>query len=164
MQVPKDTVANVARDVLETMAFAFVMPGGDEPSPPEDRMQASVRFDGPFGGIASLTLPCAIVPEIAANMLGEDGETVSEQQQRDAVGELANVMCGNLVQVLAGPKPVFNLQPPRIAVGPDVTEPSAEGDAAIVARIPLENGWAELALVLDEACAGVSVAGAEATP
>ncbi|HOW17863.1 MAG TPA: chemotaxis protein CheX, partial [Phycisphaerae bacterium] len=104
MQPTEQTIARVAREVLETMAFALVLP--DEPAPPDDGpvVRARVDFEGPFCGSVSLTVPEALVPELAANMLGEDDPAApSPQQQQDALGELANVMCGNLVQALAGP-------------------------------------------------------------
>jgi CheY-specific phosphatase CheX len=150
MQVTEQTIAGVAKDVLETMAFVLVIPGGDESAGDGTIVRATVGFEGPFGGSVSLTIPDAAVPEIVANMLGnDDGGPPTVQQQCDAVGELANVMCGNLVQALAGPEPVFRLEAPKVAT--DLTAAGSESASGVVtsARVPLENGWAELSLVLN---------------
>ncbi len=162
-QVSEEIIGRVAKEVLETMAFAFVMPGGeDELAEADVPLRATVRFEGPARGAVCLTMPTVVVPELVMNMLGDDeGKTPTTQQQHDAVGELANVMCGNLVQRLAGPKAVFTLHPPQITSGEEVGDLCASGGALTAARVPLENGWAELALVLDEACAAAAPAGSE---
>lgn len=150
MQVSEQALADVAREVLETMAFAFVMPETIDVGDSLDHVvRASVRFRGPFAGIVHLTVPAAIVPNLVANMLGEcDGGDFNEEQQHDALGELANVMCGNLVQQVAGPEPVFELDAPTIEAG-SAAAPLAPLEDVHAARLPLDEGWAELAVKID---------------
>lgn len=150
MQATEQTIADVMKEVLETMAFALVLPQEEEAVDESGVVSARVAFQGPFSGSILLTMPGSIVPELAANMLGTD-ETVapSEQQQRDAVGELANVMCGNLVQVVAGPEPVFRLHAPVVATASDAAEADEPGGFLLSSRVSLEKGWAELSLFVE---------------
>jgi len=148
MHVSEEQLASVAKEVLETMAFAFEMPG-EESGDAADALQATVEFRGAVCGALSLILPRTMLPMLVVNMLGVGEEEIPpEQDQRDAIGELANVICGNLVQLLAGPQPVFELAPPRVE--PPSPTPDAEPPAEKVtsARIYLEDGWAEVTLVL----------------
>jgi len=73
----------------------------------------SVDFRGPFTGRLVLSSSASILPEIASNMLGEAGSR-QPPLQRDALGELANVICGNLLPAIAGAEAVFHLSAPRV--------------------------------------------------
>lgn len=53
-----------------------------------------------------------VVPALAANMLGAES-AVDAQLQRDAFGELGNVLCGNVVSAMTSGIGVFHLHPPR---------------------------------------------------
>jgi len=60
-----------------------------------------VDFTGRFTGGMELALSASVLAELAANMLGaEEGTTLSADEQRDALRELANVVCGNLLPAI----------------------------------------------------------------
>lgn len=114
MQVTEQKLAEVVRDVLETMAFAFVAPEMAEDVPEARILRAEVAFRAPLGGVTSLAMPVPTLSELAGSMLAvPDGESCTEQQQRDALGEMTNVICGNVLALVAGPDAVFDLSPPR---------------------------------------------------
>lgn len=147
MHATEETLTTIGKQVLEMMAFAFEMPSQDKPAVGEDTLRATVGFNGPVRGTFSLTLPRALLPELVANMLGKDeGAVLPEQQQYDALGELANVICGNLVQAMAGPLLTFRLDSPQIDLNPTPTGTGAASTACIM----LESGWAELALDVED--------------
>jgi CheY-specific phosphatase CheX len=52
------------------------------------------------------------LPFLAANMMGEENSP-SEKLQKDAIGEIANIICGNILQELAQPDDDFRLDSPR---------------------------------------------------
>lgn len=158
MQVPEKTLMQIGQNVLETMAFVFVMPGGDE-TVSEPVVKAVVTYQGPFSGAMVLSVPEEIIPELVSNMLGEDEPDPDAQQaaQYDAVGELANIMCGNIVQALAGPEPVFRLGSPRIIAYGQETVQEIPAGATTSVRIPLENGCVELSLIIAEITAEIVV-------
>jgi len=105
--------------VVERVAFMF---GDGVPvdalEPPEPPLiHTSMTFKGPVCGSLALTLPLGMGSDLAANALGaEPGDTVSEEQAIDAVNELLNVTCGQIVTALAGEKPAFRLTVPQAQV------------------------------------------------
>ena len=72
----------------------------------------SVSFNGPLSGRLVLRASSEILPGIAENMLGADG-VYPFDVQRDALGELSNVICGNLLPMIGGAEAVFVLSAPH---------------------------------------------------
>jgi len=70
---------------------------------------------------------------LTANVLGEEG-TPDESMQRDALGELANIVCGNVLPAIDA-HGRYSLGPPAVALG---TLPPADPDAVRVARADLQ--------------------------
>ncbi|MGV3709532.1 MAG: chemotaxis protein CheX [Gemmatimonas sp.] len=72
----------------------------------------SVSFNGPLSGRLVVRASSEILPGIAENMLGADGD-YPFAVQRDALGEIANVICGNLLPRIGGAEAVFVLSAPH---------------------------------------------------
>jgi len=72
----------------------------------------TVSFNGPISGRLVLRASSEILPCITENMLGADG-AYPLTVQRDALGELANVICGNLLPMIGGAEAVFVLSAPH---------------------------------------------------
>jgi hypothetical protein len=95
-----------------------------------------------------LAVDAGLYEAVATNMLGEI--PTQERQRRDALGEMANVICGNLVPLLGGARGDFQLETPK----PGATERGlCEDGAARVAqtRLTFDEGSLELALCRDPA-------------
>jgi hypothetical protein len=137
----------VAEEVFASMAFLFPAAAEDCPAGERDAEScASVAFAGSVCGRLVLRVPEAIVPSMAANMLGcPDPDAVSAEQQRDALGEMANVICGNLLPRLTSPRDIYHVAQP--AFGPPPEEPRRP---ACEARVCLEAGAVSLQLYLDQ--------------
>ena len=88
---------------------------------PASRMsvQASVRFRGPFCGHLTVQIPAEVLLEAARNMLGDDG---SESTSNDVACEIANVICGNVLPLMATPAAVFVIEAPQAAAFSEVIE------------------------------------------
>jgi chemotaxis protein CheY-P-specific phosphatase CheC len=104
-----------------------------------------VRFYGPKTGRLEVRLSASVPPALAANMLGADG-AVDDQMQRDALGELGNVLCGNVVSAMTNGMGVFHLHPPRQLT-------AAQLDAALEPNeecidVGLDDGRAQVRLFL----------------
>lgn len=80
-------------------------------------------------------------------MLGE--EDITKQQQRDAFGEIANVICGNVLPRVVGVKKVFNLSAPEIVKFSEIPD-NFHKDAIAAAEIYLDQGKAGLLLFFNE--------------
>lgn len=104
-----------------------------------------VDFDGPFRGSVVLRVAEAVVDAAAANMLGISAAPDAEAR-RDALGELANVICGNLLPEVAGRAAVFALRAPRWIGARDAER--AEGQGCVDCALDLDEGAVHVALLL----------------
>jgi len=157
-----DTLSSVAEEVFESLAFVLLAFEEEESSPPADatRTVASIAFAGAFEGMLFASVSDGLLPTIAANMLGLDFDEIPPQDvQRDALKELMNVTCGNLLPKVAGEEVVFDVGAAEVL--PAGVMPATVGGQPplAAARLHLEGGWADLALFAPERVA----AGAEPT-
>jgi CheY-specific phosphatase CheX len=98
---------------FEELAFLFLETEctDEQAEVPLDAVVA-VNFHGPVRGRLMLRASSVLLPAIAANMLGEE-QAKFVPLQRDALGEMANVVCGNLLPMVAGAEAVFRLDAPQ---------------------------------------------------
>lgn len=89
-------------------------------TPPDEQQQArqvqavaTISFTGPAEGVLQVWACEGLLPHLTANMLGE--EPVSEALQLDALGEIANIICGQIFPHLE-PLSSFQQTPPEVAV------------------------------------------------
>lgn len=110
----KEALRRAAADVLERFAFSFVE--AEEDVFAEDAMDFHARqgFQGASRGAVGLVVPRALAMELGANILGAEPGEVSEDTGRDAVKELTNIICGELLPELYGRRAVFNLGVPAL--------------------------------------------------
>jgi len=117
MNEPLDqTVRSVVPLVLETAAFMTIWPfqesDGELPVPD---VSASMTFSGPCSGRLTLRVATEILPLLTQNMLGElEPDDSPEEKGRDALKEVLNMICGNLLTEWQGSDPIFHLSPPEI--------------------------------------------------
>lgn len=131
---------------FEDLAFLFLEPecSEEQAAAPLDAA-VSVDFHGPVRGRLTVRVSSRLMPTIAANMLGEE-QARQVPLQRDALGEVANVVCGNALPLIAGAGAVFRLDAPRWIAD----EPRARDGDAPAARIAggVDDGRAEVELFL----------------
>ncbi len=148
MSGPYDApLAEVATRTLEELCFFFAMPllNDEQREAPADAAM-SVRFRGPMSGQLVVRFAGGLLPMLATNMLGDaDG---SPSMQRDALGEVANVVCGHLLPIIGGASDVFALDAAQPTV---VLEHSGRTPDAMVQLGLEDHGRADLILFLDAA-------------
>ncbi len=84
----------------------------------DSAVAASVSFAGPFSGNLIMVVSGQILPELTGNMLGvDDNAETTLEQRHDALKELINVICGNLLPTIAGKHSIFNVNAPVILPG-----------------------------------------------
>lgn len=146
--------ALVQAAVLTFEELCFLFP---EAALTEEQQHASadaavcVRFQGPFHGALQVQLCGQVLPIVAANMLGEEAAP-TPSQQLDALGEIANIICGNLLPHIAGSHEVFQLDAPQVV---DATDIQASPSMACVTHVQLglEQGRVDLGLWVEQAVA-----------
>jgi CheY-specific phosphatase CheX len=136
---------------FEDLAFLFLEPEctEEQAAAPLDAATA-VTFHGPVHGRLTVRVSSCLLPSIAANMLGEEASR-QIPLQRDALGEVANVVCGNALPLIAGAEAVFRLDAPQWVADDPVAR---EGDVpASVVTFGADDGRVEVALYLFDGAA-----------
>ena len=139
-------LSEVAAETLEQLAFIFSFAEDPEEDAiwDEDVTGCHVTFSGPHQGEILLVINSAVLPELAANMLGmDDDEEPPQEHQEDALKEALNVICGNLLPKIGGVEAVFDISAPAI-------HPVAEMQPKVEALKTVPAGCGTAFLSLDE--------------
>ncbi len=130
--------------------LGFLLPSdeiNEEQARTTPQAAVTVEFKGPVQGMILLTLSGPILPVLTANMLGEESPT-TEVQEMDALKEVCNVICGNLLPNLVNQDAVFDILPPQVR---DVKQIDGLLQKPYVHQsIGLEDGRADIRLFLPE--------------
>jgi len=136
---------------LERLAFIFSYPVEvPEREGMDDSVRAVVSFTGRLRGSLSIELPASALTELAGNMLGLDGETPSIEQQYDALGETANVICGSVLPSLAEESSIFDIGAPEITPIARGSFEMPDGKFEVRGYLELDQGSCTVKLRLDE--------------
>ncbi len=102
-------------NVLSDMAFMFIS-DPDETSPaPNYTLETRISYRGPHTGTIHLRCDGRFAAALAGNLLGLDAmDNEADQQRLDALKELMNVVCGNLVTALYGTDGLYDLTIPEV--------------------------------------------------
>lgn len=142
-----ELLTEVTTRTLEELCFLFPMPllSDEQRDAPIDASM-SVRFEGPLCGRLVVRLCGGMLELLASNMLGDaNGDA---HMQRDALAEVTNVVCGNLLPLLGGTSAEFSLDAPQ----PIVVLSNAGPVPDAMVQFGLEQtGRADVFLYLDAA-------------
>ena len=102
--IDEETVQSIAQEAWSALVgedeFLVPLPGGL----PDDAVSAWVEVVGPWNGAVVLTCGRATAEELARCLLAEHAPPVLDAEDvEDGMGELANVVGGNVKAVLPGP-------------------------------------------------------------
>lgn len=115
-----------------------------------------VTFHGERTGRLAVGVTEGVLPAIAENMLGA-AAAPDPQLQRDALGELGNVVTGNVLPLVHGPAAVFRLDAPAAAGDTPFACRDGEVQVAMV-RLRMDEGEAIVAMFEDAAPATAAAA------
>lgn len=142
---------------FEELGFLFPTPVTD--LPPATGRLATVRFHGAVTGRMELCVSDSLLPVLAANMLGI-AESPVQLLQDDALRELSNVVCGNVMPAVAGVEAIVHLDAPVLTPG-WVTcagaDPSADTPPGTAGVTPAPYVVARNAFRFDEGSAVVTL-------
>lgn len=142
----------VAIETLEKMAFIFgsYIEDNDPPCLQGPVETVAVRFSGVFSGTLTLRISNAVLPELAANMLGiDESGPVGIDHQQDALREVANVICGRLLPLIGGKEAEFSIEQPAILGSKAAAKAHGSDDPIARVSLNLEEGGCDLVLALD---------------
>ncbi len=126
--------------------LGFLMPRSDSTGiAQEDCVRAAVHFKGPFSGCLVVSVTMDMLSQLAANMLGEE-EQSNEIMERDSLGEIANVICGNALPAIYGFEPVFHLDAPTILEEAETLSGASDFAKEAEVQISFDTGNASVTL------------------
>ncbi|HCT55823.1 MAG TPA: hypothetical protein DGD08_01280 [Gemmatimonas aurantiaca] len=144
------TVRSLSRATIATFEELALLFPETEPTPEQAAapldVAVSVEFRGPLIGRLVVRASSVVLPALAANMLGAD-QSRHLPLQRDALGEIANVICGNVLPLIAGSDVIFNLAAPLVHEGGALPSRDRDEPSARV-EIGVEEGRVETLLYL----------------
>ncbi len=143
-------LVDAATETFEQLAYFFAEPRPvDTFDPGSVDGVVAVAFSGVSNGGVVLQLAGGILSSLASNMLGLES-SATEREQRDALGEAANVICGNVLPRIAGTTAVFALGVPQPF---DSWQAALDALGPIAAHVCLdiEGGRADVGLVMHAA-------------
>ena len=140
-----ESLRNVGIKSFENLCFVFPQYDLDDHHHAAEIEAASeVGFHGLFEGRLVLVMAGNILRTVAANMLGDN--KLTRKQQLDALGEITNVICGNLLPEIFDSHETFEIDAPNILDLPLVR--TNHGDTATSVSLAIENGRVDLILYL----------------
>ena len=132
-------------DVLETMFFLPIEPSDAAniqdlwPADQGGMLAARLDYEGPIAGHCELFMPEKLAIDITADFLGQDPESLSDDQSHGTVKEIINMIVGNTFS-LVDPQAVFDLGIPELVRFEEYYTGTGEGDQEIfMALDTLEN-------------------------
>jgi len=115
-----EMLTEVLSNVLEEAAFFMIEPEAVPESFDGEVFAASIDFEAMRGGQLRLIASRNLARNLAANMLGIDpADAEADEQGRNALGEILNVLGGAFVTRHFGTKTPFQLGLPTVADEPD---------------------------------------------
>jgi len=118
MSTKQADLTSVISDVIENLAMMVVEPlPADQAFEPQ--LQGWIEFTGPVNGKFAIRCGEPLALSLAANLLGTENLDIQTQANAgDALAELLNIICGNLVTALFDSEKPFTLSVPQINIIP----------------------------------------------
>lgn len=137
-----------ASSTFEDLGFMFAetVLEDEQAQAPMD-VTGAVEFSGPERGKLVVRMSRPSADAMAANMLGQDSPP-EEADMLDGMGEVVNVICGNILPRVFGSHLVFDLTAPRVALSSP--ELASEPAPKATVTLGLESGRAEVALYIED--------------
>ncbi|MEM6732253.1 MAG: chemotaxis protein CheX [Myxococcota bacterium] len=142
MDLTEDDIRELVREIWATVLNRNAEDLVEHPSFDGERYHCEVRIDGAWRGAVWLSAPQALALRSAAEMFSLPEEELTPDDIRDALGELANMVGGNLKSTLPEP---CSLSIPSVQLAPQ----EIRGDEDhVVHRIAMLDGVDPLEVVI----------------
>lgn len=148
LSVYRSDLAQIVESVFSTMLNLEVHQAEMAWTPAPDMITAAVYFAGAWKGAVLLECARPLAFEFTHRLMSIDLPSAVNDDVRDAMGELANMLAGNLKSVLPHG---IDLSMPSVVEGADYTLRVCGG--GLIDRIPFQSGlgviWVTLIEVLE---------------
>ena len=104
-------------EMVSTMVGASCEMGEPAPLPGDETISGTVAFHGETTGQITLSFPIPTARKIVSEMLGMEEEEMDDETLQDGVGEMANIVAGNVKAALAHTSYKLLLSLPKIQLG-----------------------------------------------
>ena len=115
-----DILIKVCCDVFESLSFMFgeAIDLDEVDSESESFINVSISYKGNRAGAVFLIVSDETAKILAYNILGidEDEEDLPSESYMDALTELLNIICGQVITAMFGDEPVFDLTVPETKI------------------------------------------------
>lgn len=103
-----EVLAQDLREVVEsvwtlTLGFEGLLPLSSQPPPAQSTWCGCIRVGGAWNGLVKLSMSESLTRRATAAMFGASPEALTEADLRDALGEITNMVGGNVKALLPGP-------------------------------------------------------------
>lgn len=127
---------------FEETCFMYIMP---ELEDIQDKLPieavAEIKYRGNFTGKLLIEIRGGLLEAIAVNMLGHENPTL--QQKQDALGEIANIICGNVIPALGSKGGEYKIESPCL-IREDQIQKNLLGEPLAHTILNLNQGRADL--------------------
>ncbi len=113
----REVFTRVLEEVLEQLAFMFgeAVEKDEMIVDGEKYLHVTMGFKGNKTGDVGIAIPSEMSVSLASNILGiDEGEEIALEKSVDALKELLNIVCGQLLTSAYGDEPVFDLTVPEV--------------------------------------------------
>jgi CheY-specific phosphatase CheX len=142
------------KSVLIFEELGFLMPSTDRGESNEEMKTAMVSFKGAFSGCLFVSVSSNLLPLLSSNMMGEEGSE-NHLLEQDALCEIANIICGNVLPAIYGFKPIFHLDAPVLTDALGRSQIEAALNEVSHAHIGFDSGSAYVALFADSSASAI---------
>jgi chemotaxis protein CheX len=116
-QMTEPDLAAIVEGAVMTMLDLYPGELVEDAEPTACSIGAAVQFTGDWQGAIVVGCDEAFGREAAAAMFGSEPESITHDELADALGELANMIGGNIKPLLAG---AVSISLPTVAQGPEL--------------------------------------------
>ncbi len=131
----QDKIIESAQEIFSTMVMMDITASGDSLAtlgPLTDSISGVVGLAGTHKGVLAIHIPSKVAIAITSSFIGMDVEEINEDVE-DAVGELANMLGGNVKSILSEKGKDINLSLPTTIVGEKYEfQPTKDSDKCII--------------------------------
>lgn len=130
-----DKIIESAKEIFSTMVMMEITVNGDFLAgsiPLNDSISGVIGLAGTYKGVLAIHMPNKVAMAITGSFLGMDVEEMNEDVE-DAVGELANMLGGNVKAILSENGRDIDLSLPSTIIGKQYDfQPTREAERVII--------------------------------